>query len=59
MTIAEFNAKVRIGTWVLYKRHPYRVEDVDRREHAAIIRKYKRVRCSELTFLGESPEVRR
>lgn len=55
MKIAEFDAKVRIGTWVWYKRKPYRVEDVDRREHVAIICKYKRVRCSELILLGESP----
>lgn len=55
MKIAEFDAKVRIGTWVSYKRKPYRVEDVDRRAHTAIIRKYKRVRCSELILLGESP----
>lgn len=52
MKIKEFNAKVRIGSWVRFKGREYRVEDIDRREHAVIIQKYKRVRCSEIQFVG-------
>lgn len=52
MKIKEFDAKVRIGSWVLYRGKPCRVEDIDRREHAVYIRKWKKVRCSEIIFLG-------
>ena len=52
MKIKDFNAKVRIGSWVLYKGKAFRVEDIDRRDHAVITHKFKKIRCSEITYLG-------
>ncbi len=50
MTIKEFNETVKIGSVVVHKGTAYKVDDIDRREHTAIINTWRCVRCSELEF---------
>ena len=60
MKIREFDAKVRIGSWIRYKGKVFRVEDIDRRDHAVITHKFKKIRCSEITSLGnDSKDIKK
>ena len=60
MKIREFDAKVRIGSWIRYKGKVFRVEDIDRRDHAVITHKFKKIRCSEITYLGnDSKDIKK
>ena len=60
MKIREFDAKVRIGSWIRYKGKVFRVEDIDRRDHAVIINKFSKIRCSEITYLGnDSKDIKK
>ena len=60
MKIAEFDAKVRIGTFVYYGKHRKKVEDIRRRQHEAWLEGMGWVRCSEFYLRKkECVEVKR
>lgn len=50
---------MKIGSVVVHKGTAYKVDDIDRREHTAIINTSRCVKCSELEFPTGGREIRR